>query len=104
MSPTRLLPAFAFQLCLAGLAAAAPIADPVVGGSGNAWKYGVTGGIFGLTVMILDVIVFFKVLRSTRSWRRKALWCLFVFFFPIIGVLLYWFLSSKEHKRPAVSR
>ena len=48
-----------FQLFLATLAMAAPIADDTVTAAGeNAWQYGTGGGIVGLIVLVLDIMVF----------------------------------------------
>lgn len=43
-----------FQLWLASLVAAAPVAAS----SDNAWEYGTSGGIIGLIVLVLDIIAF----------------------------------------------
>ena len=51
------------QLFLISLAMAAPIVDEVSAqGHGNAWQFGAGGGIIGFIVLILDIIVFSKLL------------------------------------------
>ena len=56
-----------FQLWLASLVAAAPVAEGVVAtGRDNAWEYGTSGGIIGLIVLILDIIAFGKSLIPNR--------------------------------------
>ncbi|CAI4214478.1 unnamed protein product [Parascedosporium putredinis] len=85
------------QLLLASLAFAAPIetAD-----HGNAWQYGTGGGIIGLIVLILDVIVF--SLQVQPSPVSKLLWCLVVFLFPIVGMVIYYLFSNRDaHKTGA---
>ncbi|OAL33144.1 hypothetical protein AYO20_07626 [Fonsecaea nubica] len=91
------------QLFLAALAFAAPITD---GGDGTLHAmnkdmigYGTGGGIVGLIVLVLDVLVFIEVLKSNRPPSHKLLWCLIVFLFPILGMLIYFLFSNREaHK------
>jgi len=46
-------------------------------------------GIVGLIVLVLDVIAAVEVLRSGKTVVEKVLWILFIFFFPIIGLIVY---------------
>jgi hypothetical protein len=47
------------QLCLAGWAFAAPIADETVKtASSTPWQYGAGGGVIGFIVLVMDLIVF----------------------------------------------
>lgn len=64
-------------------------------GHGNALKYGSGGGIVGFIVLILDIIVFMEVLKSNRAPSHKLLWCVVVFLFPIIGLIVYWLFSNR---------
>ncbi|TDZ14105.1 hypothetical protein Cob_v012955 [Colletotrichum orbiculare MAFF 240422] len=86
-----------FQLCFALLAAAAPATDPTLSasGHGNTWQYGTGGGVIGFIVLVLDIIVFIEVLKSDRSTGSKVLWCLVVFLFPIIGMIIYYLFSDR---------
>jgi len=88
---------FLAQLFLAALALAAPIAEEAVAATagGNAWQYGTGGGIIGLIVLILDIIVFVEVIKSSRPPSHKLLWSLLVFIFPIGGLILYWLFSNR---------
>ncbi|WYZ36097.1 hypothetical protein EsH8_X_000744 [Colletotrichum jinshuiense] len=85
------------QLCFALLAAAAPVTDPTIGaaGHGNTWQYGTGGGILGFIVLVLDIIVFMEVLKSDRPVSHKVLWCLVVFLFPLVGMIVYWLFSNR---------
>ncbi|RUS13676.1 hypothetical protein BC937DRAFT_94956 [Endogone sp. FLAS-F59071] len=56
-----------------------------------------TGGIVGIILLILDLIVIFEVLNSTRSITGKLLWSLLIFFFPLGGLIVY-FLFSKRNE------
>jgi hypothetical protein len=48
-----------------------------------------SGGFFSLILLILDFIAIFEILNSTRTTVNKLLWSLFVFFFPVLGLLCY---------------
>ncbi|OIW23749.1 hypothetical protein CONLIGDRAFT_685984 [Coniochaeta ligniaria NRRL 30616] len=89
---------FLAQLFLAALALAAPIAEDAVVATagGNAWQYGTGGGILGLIVLILDIIVFVEVIKSSRPPSHKLLWSLLVFIFPIGGLIIYWLFSNRS--------
>lgn len=97
------LTALIFQLCLASLAIGAPVGDELAAtGHGNSWQYGTGGGIIGLVVLVLDIIVFIEVLKSNRTPVSKLLWCLVVFLFPIVGMVIYWLFSDRAgHKSGA---
>ncbi|EPS37998.1 hypothetical protein H072_8269 [Dactylellina haptotyla CBS 200.50] len=80
----------------ASLAMGAPVGDEIVKIQENAWGYGAGGGIVGLIIFILDVLVFIEVFKSSRPASHKILWSLFVFFFPIIGLIGYYLFSNRE--------
>jgi putative effector of murein hydrolase LrgA (UPF0299 family) len=81
------------QLFVATLAFAAPVAKTT---TDNPMTYGTSGGIIGLIVLILDIIVFIEVLKSNRPPASKLLWCLVVFLFPIIGMVIYYLFSNRS--------
>ncbi|KAI0472458.1 hypothetical protein F4859DRAFT_484269 [Xylaria cf. heliscus] len=85
------------QLCLAAWAFAAPLADETVTTTTTSpWHYGAGGGIVGFIVLVLDLIVFIEVLKSNRSTSDKLLWCLVVFLFPIVGMVVYFLFSNRK--------
>ncbi|KAI0974939.1 hypothetical protein F4678DRAFT_458054 [Xylaria arbuscula] len=85
------------QLCLAACAFAAPLADETLTATTNTpWQYGAGGGIAGFIVLVLDLIVFVEVLKSNRPASNKLIWCLIVFLFPIIGMLIYFLFSNRK--------
>ncbi|KAI1368964.1 hypothetical protein F5Y08DRAFT_294300 [Xylaria arbuscula] len=86
------------QLCLAAWAIAAPLAEDAVttATTKTPWQYGAGGGIVGFIVLILDIIVFVEVLKSNRPASNKLLWCLIVFLFPIVGMLIYFLFSNRK--------
>ncbi|KAI1342731.1 hypothetical protein F5Y15DRAFT_412415 [Xylariaceae sp. FL0016] len=84
------------QLCLAALALAAPIADETFSTTAaDPWQYGTGGGIIGFIVLVLDIIVWIEVLKSNRPPSHKLLWCVLVFIFPVIGIIVYWLFSNR---------
>ncbi|KAF7553389.1 hypothetical protein G7Z17_g3671 [Cylindrodendrum hubeiense] len=90
-----LLSTFLCQL-MAALAFAAPIGDEPVSAAGNEVGYGTGGGIIGLIILILDIIVFIEVLKSNRPPASKLLWCLVIFFFPLVGMVIYYLFSNRD--------
>ncbi|KAI7512461.1 hypothetical protein KC347_g2456 [Hortaea werneckii] len=89
------------QLALAMLTFAAPVAnEPTFSAQSDAWQYGTGGGIVGFIVLVLDVIVWMEVLQSNRPVSHKVLWCVLVFIFPIIGIIIYWLFSNREAHKP----
>ncbi|KAG2197600.1 uncharacterized protein EV154DRAFT_517276 [Mucor mucedo] len=57
-----------------------------------------SGGLVGLIILILDLIVIFEVMNSNREITGKLGWSLLVFFFPVVGLILYFLLSGRsEH-------
>ncbi|KAK1993963.1 hypothetical protein LX36DRAFT_228021 [Colletotrichum falcatum] len=97
MKHNALLTKVFLQLCFALLAVAAPVSGPTLGteAHGNTWQYGTGGGILGFVVLVLDIIVFIEVLKSDRPVSHKVLWCLVVFLFPIVGMVIYWLFSNR---------
>ncbi|KAI8359281.1 hypothetical protein B0O80DRAFT_439904 [Mortierella sp. GBAus27b] len=60
---------------------------------------GVTGGIIGLIIFILDVIAIFEIINSNRSLTSKVLWSILIILFPILGLLLYFLFGGREEHR-----
>ncbi|PZM83598.1 hypothetical protein DLH72_03575 [Candidatus Gracilibacteria bacterium] len=53
-------------------------------------------GIIGIVHIILVIIALFDILSSGRSTGNKIIWGLIVFFFPLIGLILYWLLAREN--------
>ncbi|KAF9904541.1 hypothetical protein EC991_002601 [Linnemannia zychae] len=49
-----------------------------------------SGSLLSLIVLILDLIAIVQLLNSERTVMNKLLWCLLIFLFPIVGVVLYY--------------
>ncbi|KAJ6263852.1 hypothetical protein Dda_2424 [Drechslerella dactyloides] len=81
---------------LASLVTAAPISDGLIVIQETAWGYGAGGGIVGLIIFILDVLIFIEIFKSGRPTSHKILWALLVFFFPIVGLIIYYLFSDRQ--------
>ncbi|SAL96125.1 hypothetical protein [Absidia glauca] len=61
-----------------------------------------TGGVVGFLILILDLVVLFEVIKSNRTVSGKLGWSLLVFFFPIVGLIIYFLFGKRElHNSPA---
>ena len=54
------------------------------------------GSLVGLIIFILDIVVIIEVFKSSRNTVSKLLWTLLVLMFPVVGVLIYYFLGRKN--------
>ena len=52
-------------------------------------------GVCGLLVLIADVWAFVKIADSAASTGSKLLWAALVFFFPVGGLLIWYFAGPK---------
>ncbi|KAI1305563.1 hypothetical protein EDD11_004920 [Mortierella claussenii] len=58
-----------------------------------------SGSLLSLIVLILDLIAIVQVLNSDRTVLSKLLWCLLIFLFPIIGIIIYYLFAERERHR-----
>ncbi|KAG2171282.1 hypothetical protein INT43_002904 [Umbelopsis isabellina] len=56
----------------------------------------ISGGFFSIVLLILDFIAIFEILNSTRTTTSKLLWALFVFLFPVLGLLCYFIFGERD--------
>jgi len=52
-------------------------------------------GIFGLIILIFDVIAIIKVFGSSASTGSKILWTLLILVLPLIGLIAWWLFGPK---------
>ncbi len=52
--------------------------------------------IFGIIILILDVIALFSVWASGASTASKLLWTLLIIILPLIGLIAWYFLGPKR--------
>ncbi len=53
------------------------------------------GGLCGLIILIADIYAFVQIARSSADGVTKVLWALLVFFFPVGGLLIWYFFGPK---------
>ena len=58
----------------------------------NPWGLGCCGFI----ILILNIIALVEVFGSNRDTTNKVLWGLFIFFFPILGIFIYYMFGRRE--------
>ena len=46
-------------------------------------------GLFGLLVLIADIYAIYQVLTSGASGAAKIVWCLVIFFLPVLGFIAW---------------
>jgi hypothetical protein len=54
------------------------------------------GGLWGLLVLIADVWALVNIIQSGADTGRKVLWIVLVFFLPVLGFILWYFLGPKS--------
>jgi hypothetical protein len=52
-------------------------------------------GCCGLVIVILDIIALLELAGSSRSTADKVLWALLIIFFPVGGLILYYFFGRR---------
>lgn len=50
-------------------------------------------GICGTMVLIMDIVAIIEVAGSDRTFGSKVLWVLILIFFPVGGLLIYYFFG-----------
>lgn len=53
------------------------------------------GGILGLLHLILAIYAIIQVLKSSAGGGSKFLWVLIIFFFPVVGLIAWFFMGPK---------
>jgi hypothetical protein len=53
-------------------------------------------GLLGLIHLILFVWAFLSIWRSSASGMSKLMWSFIVFVFPLIGLLVWFFMGPKK--------
>ena len=54
------------------------------------------GGIFGLIVLVLDILAIVNVIKSGMSTGKKVLWTVLILILPLIGLILYYLVGKKS--------
>ena len=58
---------------------------------GNFW----TLSCCGVVIVVLDVVALLELAGDTRSTGSKIAWGLLIIFFPVLGVILYYFFGRS---------
>jgi hypothetical protein len=58
---------------------------------GNFWA----GGCIGVLIIILNIIAIVEVAGSPRTTGNKVLWILLIVFFPVLGLIIYYFVGRR---------
>lgn len=54
--------------------------------------------ILGLLILVLDIFAIIKIIQSSASGTEKILWVLAVLFFPLIGLVVWFFVGPGGKK------
>lgn len=52
--------------------------------------------IFGIIILVLDIIALFSVWASGASTGTKVLWTVVIIILPVIGLIAWFFLGPKR--------
>ena len=55
-------------------------------------------GLFGLIVVVLDVIALVKLLQSGADTGNKILWALLIILLPVLGMVLYFLMGPGRSR------
>ncbi|GAB2945260.1 hypothetical protein GCM10027048_07790 [Hymenobacter coalescens] len=51
--------------------------------------------MWGALILILDVVAMIDALRQPWSLGKKILWIAIIYFLPLLGLILYYFISGR---------
>ncbi len=54
--------------------------------------------LFGLVVLVLDVIALVSLLKSSADSGTKILWALLIILLPVVGMILYFLMGPGRRK------
>jgi heme/copper-type cytochrome/quinol oxidase subunit 2 len=54
--------------------------------------------LWGLLVLVLDIIALVSVLKSSADNGTKILWALLIIFLPVLGMVLYFLMGPGRRK------
>ncbi len=58
------------------------------------------GSLAGLIILILDIIAIVEIFKSGKDSMTKLLWTLLILFFPLGGLLIYYFFGRGASMGP----
>jgi len=54
------------------------------------------GNIFGLIILVLDIIAIVDLFKSQKDTGKKILWLILILILPLIGLILYYLVGKKK--------
>ena len=54
--------------------------------------------LFGLIVLVLDIIALVKLLRSGAETGMKILWAILIIALPVLGMILYFLMGPGRNR------
>jgi hypothetical protein len=58
--------------------------------------------LFGILVLILDLVAIFSVLSGSSTPGRKALWTILILVLPVVGMALYYLIGRTSQDKDVV--
>lgn len=53
------------------------------------------GKLFGLVILILDILAIMDLLKSNKETGKKVLWVVLILILPLVGLILYYLVGKK---------
>ncbi len=53
-------------------------------------------GLFGLIILVLDVMAIIKTVQSRASTSTKVIWVVVVLLLPVLGLVLWFLFGPKD--------
>ena len=60
-----------------------------------------TYSLFGVVVLILDIVAIVSVMSGRSSLERKVLWTVLVLILPVVGMVLYYLIGKNSQDKIA---
>jgi hypothetical protein len=51
--------------------------------------------MWGIAILVLDVLALLDVFRQPWTIGKKILWAAIIFFFPLGGLIIYWLFAGR---------
>lgn len=55
-----------------------------------------TGSLIGLIILVLDIFAVVEIFKSAKDVMTKLLWTLLILFFPLGGLVIYFFFGRGK--------
>jgi uncharacterized membrane protein len=58
--------------------------------------------IFGILVLILDIVAILSVIGGRSAIERKVLWTVLILILPVVGMILYYLIGKSSQDKNVV--